>query len=50
MTLLRLFVQQQVQSPTNGSPAKASDAIARADVAHLKGNDLKAVKLLLRAL
>lgn len=47
---LRLYVQDIVGHPETGVPAKAADAIARADVAHLKHDDRSALKLLLGAL
>ncbi|HKG52472.1 MAG TPA: hypothetical protein VKB14_18740, partial [Actinomycetales bacterium] len=47
---LRLVVQDQVSDGETGVPARAADRIARADRAHLRGNDLQAIVLLLQAL
>lgn len=47
---LRQYVQRQVLDDSTGVPARASDRIARADVAHLRGDDVTAVRLLLQAL
>lgn len=47
---VRLHVQDAVAHPETGVPATAADAIARADIAHLKGDDRAALTLLLGAL
>jgi len=47
---LRVLVQQAVLDPRTGVPARASDRIARADVATINGNYEYAVELLLQAL
>jgi beta-glucosidase len=47
---LRLLVQDRVADDATGVPARAADRIARADREHLRGDDLRAVVLLLQAL
>jgi hypothetical protein len=47
---LRLLVQDQVADDATGVPARAADRIARADREHLRGNDVRAIVLLLDAL
>lgn len=48
--ILRGYVQLRVLDPSTGVPPVASDAIARADVATLRGDYATAVDLLLKAL
>ncbi len=47
---LRQYVQVRVLDDATGVPPLASDRIARADVAHLRGDDVTALRLLLQAL
>jgi beta-glucosidase len=47
---LRLLVQDRVADDATGVPARAADRIARADREHLRGNEVRAVILLLDAL
>jgi beta-glucosidase len=50
LTQLRLQAEQHVQDPAAGVPAAAADALARADVATLKGDYLTAGQLYWRVL